>query len=37
MGAAKSALMEMDIPEDKAREIVLAIAAGSIPAVSIRF
>jgi predicted porin len=37
MGAAKSALMEMDIPEDKAREIVLAIAAGSIPAVSIKF
>jgi colicin import membrane protein len=37
MGAAKAALMELDIPEDKAREIVLAIAAGNIPAVSIRF
>jgi hypothetical protein len=37
MGAAKSALMELDIPEDKAREVVLAIAAGNIPAVSIRF
>ena len=37
MGAAKMALMELDIPEDKAREVVLAIAAGNIPAVSIRF
>lgn len=37
MGAAKAALMELDISEDKAREVVLAIAAGSIPAVSIRF
>lgn len=38
MRAAKEALMEhAGIPEDKAKKAVLAIVAGSVPAVSIRF
>lgn len=37
MGAAKSAIIEIGIDEAKAKEIVLAIAAGNIPHVSIRF
>ena len=38
MGAAKEAIMEAgSIPEPVAKAIVLAIAAGSVPAVSIRF
>lgn len=37
MGAAKTALMDHGLDEGKAREIVLAIAAGNIPSVSIRF
>lgn len=38
MGAAKAAIMAVAaVSEDKAREIVLAIAANEIPAVSIRF
>ncbi len=37
MGAAKAAIIEIGIDEAKAKEIVLAIAAGNIPHVSIRF
>lgn len=37
MGAAKVAIMECGVDEDKARNIVLAIAAGNIPAISIKF
>lgn len=37
MGAAKSAIIEIGIAEDKAKEIVLAIAAGNVPHVSIKF
>lgn len=37
MGAAKMAIMEIDVTEEHAREIVLAIAAGNVPHVSIKF
>lgn len=37
MGAAKEAIIETGIDEAKAKELVLAIAAGNIPNVSIRF
>lgn len=37
MGAAKAAIIEIGIDEPNAKEIVLAIAAGSVPHVSIRF
>lgn len=37
MGAAKAAIIEIGIEETKAKEIVLAIAAGNIPHISIRF
>lgn len=37
LGAAKSAIMQYGVDEAKARDIVLAIAAGNIPAVSIAF
>lgn len=37
MGAAKAAIIEIGIEESQARELVLAIAAGNIPNVSIRF
>ena len=37
MGAAKAAIIEIGIDEAKAKEIVLAIAAGNVPHVTIRF
>lgn len=37
MGAAKAAIIEIGIDEPKAKEIVLAIAAGNIPHVAISF
>lgn len=37
MGDAKAAIMEVGIEEPRAKEIILAIAAGSIPHVSIQF
>lgn len=37
MGAAKTAIMELGIEEPRAKEIILAIAAGNIPHVSIQF
>lgn len=37
MGEAKSAIIEIGVAEAKAREIVLAIAAGNIPNTSIKF
>ena len=37
MGAAKAAIIEIGIDEPKAKEIVLAIAAGNVPHVTIRF
>lgn len=37
MGAAKAAIIEIGIDEAKAKEIVLAIAAGNVPHVSIKF
>jgi len=37
MGAAKQAVMGHGVGETTARAIVLAIAAGEVPAVSIRF
>ena len=37
MGAAKAAIIEIGIDEAKAKEIVLAIAAGNVPHISIRF
>ncbi|EHK77728.1 hypothetical protein SM0020_12410 [Sinorhizobium meliloti CCNWSX0020] len=37
MGAAKAAIIEIGIPEDLAKDIVLAIAAGNVPHVSIQF
>ena len=37
MGAAKDALVALGIPEAKAKSVVLAIKAGEIPNVSIRF
>lgn len=37
MGAAKAAIIEIGIDEPKAKEIVLAIAAGNIPHITIRF
>lgn len=37
MGAAKEALIKCGLDEEKAREIVLAIAAGNVPNVSIKF
>ncbi|WP_050979949.1 hypothetical protein [Sinorhizobium sojae] len=37
MGAAKAAIMEVGIEEQQAKDIVLAIAAGNVPHVSIKF
>lgn len=37
MGAAKAAIMEVGIEEPQAKDIVLAIAAGNVPHVSIKF
>lgn len=37
MGAAKTAMMELGATEEVAKKIVLAIVAGEIPAVSLRF
>lgn len=37
MGAAKAAIMEIGIEEPRAKEIILAIAAGNVPHVSIQF
>ena len=37
MGAAKAAIIEIGVAEQIAKEIVLAIAAGNVPNVSIRF
>lgn len=37
MGAAKEAIMELGVDEAAAKAIVLAIAAGNIPAISIKF
>lgn len=37
MGAAKAAIIELGIEEPKAKEIVLAIAAGNIPYIHIKF
>jgi colicin import membrane protein len=37
MGAAKAAIIEIGIEEPQARELVLAITAGNIPNVSIKF
>lgn len=37
MGEAKTALMDLDLPEATAKAVVLAIAAGNVPHVSISF
>lgn len=37
MGAAKAAIMEIGIEEPQAKDIVLAVAAGNVPHVSIKF
>lgn len=37
MGAAKAAIIEIGIDEPKAKEIILAIAAGNVPNVTIKF